>query len=174
MPRRQREPVAFRVQTVWKQVTPELRAELVDFWREQRAIGDAAQAEARAGEAVCIARGDDGRLVAVSTAVVRVLPRLRQPTYYYRLFFSRAVRGQGQVIPFLNAAREALQAYNASLPQPESIGVLVELESRFLAAYYKRAFEPEAGSVFIGYSPKGQQLRVSYFDGARLLPPVAP
>lgn len=169
-----REPVTFDVAAVWKQITPQLKAELFAFWKRNHAIGDPTRAEQRADEAVCIARGDDGELCAVSTAVIRVLPRLRQPMYYYRLFFSQSVRGQGQVIPFYNKAREVLQAYNANLPQPESLGVLLELESRYLDAYYKRAYVPEADSIFIGYSPRGLQLRVSYFEGARLMPPVVP
>lgn len=167
-----RDPVTFDVTPVWKQVSPELKAELLEFWKRNHAIGDPARAEQRTAEVVCIARGDDGAICAVSTAVIRVLPRLRQPMYYYRLFFSKSVRGQGQVIPFYNRAREVLQAYNAGLPQPESLGVLLELESRYLDAYYKRAYVPEADSTFIGYSPRGLQLRVSYFEGVRLLPPA--
>jgi hypothetical protein len=168
-----RVPVPFEVSPVWKQVTPELKAELVAFWTLNHAIGDPARAEQRADEAVCIARGGEGEVCAVSTAVIRVLPRLRQPMYYYRLFFAKSVRGQGQVIPFYNRSREVLQAYNAGLPQPESLGVLLELESRYLATYYKRAYVPEADSTFIGYSPRGLQLRVSYFQDAELMPPVA-
>ncbi|TWI01695.1 hypothetical protein IP90_02254 [Luteimonas cucumeris] len=167
-----RDPVTFDVTPVWKQVTAELKTELLAFWKHNHAIGDPTRAEARANEAVCIARGGDGALCAVSTAVIRVLPRLRQPMYYYRLFFSTAVRGQDQVIPFYNRAREVLQAYNASLPAPESLGVLLELESGYLGAYYKQAYVPEADSTFIGYSPRGLQLRVSYFEGARLMAPT--
>ncbi len=175
MPMSKRAPVAFNVVPVWRQVTPDIRAEVLEFWTRNRAIGDPGRAEQRADEVVCLARGDDGALCAVSTAVIRVLPRLQQPMYYFRLFFARSVRGQGQVIPFYNKAREVLQAHNASLPEPESLGVLLELESRYLDAYYKQAPARivEADSTFIGYSPRGLQLWVSYFEGARLLPPRA-
>ena len=168
-----RAPVTFDVSPVWRQVTPDLKDEVLAFWQQHRAIGDPERARHRADEVVCIARGDDGALCAVSTAVVRVLPRLMQPLYYYRLFFARSVRGQGQVIPFYNHAREVLQAYNAGLAEPESLGVLLELESRYLDAYHKDAYIPEADSTFIGYSPRGLQLRVSYFKGAKLLTPRA-
>lgn len=171
MPTSKRDPVAFNVTPVWKRVTPELKEEVLAFWKRNRAIGNLERAQQRADEVVCLARGDDGELCAVSTAVVRVLPRLLQPMYYYRLFLAKSVRGQGQVIPFYNRAREVLQAYNASLPEPESLGVLLELESRYLDAYYKQAHIVEADSTFIGYSPRGLQLRVSYFEGARLLAP---
>ena len=164
---------AFEIIPVWQQVTPELKAELVDFWKRNRAIGDPAKAEARADQAVCVGRTPDGSLCAVGTAVIRVLPRLRQPMYYYRLFFARSVRGQQQMPGFFNRCRDVLQAYNASLPKPESLGVLIELESGFLATFYKQVHVAEMNSTFIGYSPRGLQLRVSYFEGATLFPTVA-
>jgi hypothetical protein len=166
--------VAFDILPVWKQVTPELKAELVDFWKNHKAIGDPARAAARTEQAICIGRDADGAICAVGTAIIRVLPRLLQPMYYYRLFFAKSVRGQQQMPAFFNRCREVLQAYNASLPKPESLGVLIELESGFLATFYKQAHVAEMNSTFIGYSPRGLQLRVSYFDGATLLPPVSP
>jgi len=110
-------------------------------------------------------------LCAVCTAVVRVLPRIGEPLYYFRLFFAKSVRGQGQVVPMFNRARAVLQDHNASLPQPESIGMLVELESRHLSAEHRRAHVGEGDSYFVGYSLRGLQLRVSYFRGAVLTNP---
>lgn len=156
---------------VWRQVGPELRDELVALWQGAAAIPDAATAHKRAAQAVCIARDADGAVCAVGTAVVRVLPRLRQPMYYYRQFFAPSFRGQGRAISFLNEARRVLQAYNATLPAPESLGVLLELENPQLARHYTLAYDPSADSTFIGYSPRGLPLRVTYFDGARLQAP---
>ena len=159
---------------VWKQVTPELQAELVAFWTAHKAIAEPDIAAIRARQAVCVGRDGEGRIVAVGTAFVRVLQRMRQPMYYYRQFFAPNVRGLGQAIPFYNRARQILQAHNASLPAPESLGVLLELESMLLAKHYDLAHVASADSTFIGYSPRGLQLRVSYFEGARLLAPVSP
>jgi hypothetical protein len=156
----------------WKQVTPELQDELVDLWTRNGAIADPTVATARARQAVCVARDERGALCGVSTAIVRVLPRLRQPMYYYRQFFTEGLRGRKQAIPFLNQSRDVLQAYNASLPKPESLGILVELENAMLARHYDRAWVEEAESVFLGYSPRGLQLRATYFQDARLLAPV--
>ena len=167
-----REPVPLRFEAVWKQVTPELGRELVDFWRENRAI-DPERAAKRAEQAISIARDGEGSIRAVATAEIRVLPRLRQPMYYYRLFLSRSVRGQGQVPAFYNHTCKVLQDYNAGLDAPESLGVLIELENPFLSAFYKEAYNAEMNSTFIGYSPRGLHLRVTYFEGARLGPPAA-
>jgi len=154
---------------VWKQVTPELRAELLDMWQRNNTLRDPALATKRAEQAVCIARDDQGRMIAVGTAVVRVLPRLRQPMYYYRQFFARELRGRAKAVPFFERARDILETYNATLPAPESLGVLLELENPQLAKRYDMA-QGEL-TTFIGYSPRGLQLRVSYFRNATLLPP---
>lgn len=157
---------------VWRQVTPALAQELAAFWREHKAIGSQAEAELRAQQAVCVARDEDGALCGVGTAVVKVLPRLRQPTYYYRQFFARSLRGRQQELAFFQRCKQLLQDYNSDLPRPESLGMLLEIENAKIAAAYRRAVEPGFDAVFIGYSPKGLPLRVSYFDDARLLAPA--
>lgn len=157
---------------VWKQVTPALAQELAAFWRENRAIGNPAEAELRARQAVCIARDGAGALCGVGTAVVKVLPRLRQPTYYYRQFFARSLRGRQQELAFFLRCKQLLQDHNSALPQPESLGMLLEIENAKIASAYRRAIEPGFDAVFIGYSPRGLPLRVSYFEDARLLSPA--
>ena len=164
--------VPFEILPVWKRVDAELTAELVDLWGRTNAVTDPDRAAIRARQAVCVARSGDGTLCGIGTAVLSVPPRLRQPLYYYRQFFAPEFRGHRQTVPFFNRARQVLQDYNAARATPESIGVLLELENQLLSARYTHAYEPAADSTFIGYSPRGLQLRVSYFDGVRLLPPV--
>ena len=161
--------VPFEIVPVWKKVSAKLSAELIDLWGRSQAITDRDRAVRRSREAVCIARDRSGAVCGVGTAVVRVLPRLRQPLYYYRQFFAPEFRGHKRALPFFNEARRVLEGYNESLPDPESIGMLLELENQQLVARYERAYEPAADSTFIGYSPAGLQLRVSYFKNARLL-----
>ena len=157
---------------VWKALTPELSAELVAFWNDQNAIRNAAEAGRRSEQVVCIARDAEGALCGVATAIVKVLPRLRQPMYYYRQFFAPALRGQHQELTFFQQAKRILQDYNAGLDTSESLGILLEIENAKIAAAYRRAHEPGFEATFIGYSPRGLQLRVSYFDNAVLLPPA--
>ena len=157
---------------VWKQVTPELADELVAFWLENKALGDEASARQRTEQAICIARDENGKLQGVSTGVIRVLPRLRQPMYYYRQYFSREMRGRSQLLPFYLQSKQVLQDYNAALKPAESIGILLELGNGKLAAAYAHAYEKAFDVTFIGYSPSGLELRVSYFENAVLLPPV--
>ena len=157
---------------VWKQVTPDLAQELMAFWQASKAVVEPGAAATRALQAVCVARDGNGALCGVATAVVKVLPRLRQPTYYYRQFFAKALRGQHQELAFFQFAKRVLQDYNAALPKAESLGILLEIENAKIAAAYRRAHEPGFEATFIGYSPRGLQLRVSYFEDAVLLAPT--
>ena len=153
---------------VWKQVTPELQDELVGFWHHNKVVGQ--DAAGRAQQAVCIARDEHGAVCGVATAQVKVLPRLLQPMYYYRMFFASGLRGRRQFVPFFRHARQILQEYNAGLAKPESLGLLLELENIKIGKAYPHAYEADFDATFIGYSPRGLQLRVSYFEGARLMP----
>jgi hypothetical protein len=164
--------VKTKIAPVWKKVTPELEQELVAFWRDNNAIVDEASAKQRAAQVVCVVRDKVGALCGVVTAAVKVLPRLRQPMYYYRMFFARTLRGQQQFLPTFQRAKQILQDYNAKLDKPESLGLLLELENEKLGKAYPHACEPDFDAIFIGYSPRGLQLRVSYFENAILQPPV--
>lgn len=165
---------AIEISAVWKTVTPELAAELGQFWLQHGAIVDASEALRRADEAICIGRDPDGNICGVSTAFIKVLPRLLQPMYHYRMFLAPEVRGQNHIPAFYKRSVDVLQAYNAGLPQPESLGVLLELENRALERRSQQAYATDFNAVFIGYSPRGLHLRVTYFDGAMLFAPCAP
>ncbi|WP_240096455.1 hypothetical protein [Thermomonas flagellata] len=164
---------ALRIEPVWQCMTPALQDALVAFWQQHKAVADADRARARAAQAVCLLREEaSGALLGVGTAVVRVLPRLRQPLYYYRQYFAPQVRGRGVMRRFVQACRQVLEAHNAALPQAESLGLLLELENPKIARAYRHAWEPDYQAAFIGYSPRGLPLYALYFQEAVLLPPA--
>ena len=163
--------MAATVTKVWKDVSPELEAELVEFWTKNNAIGAEKDAAKRAKQVVCIARDEAGKLVGVSTAHPRIVPRLRQPMYYYRNFIAEGARGQQLAPEFLEQSKQALQAYNLGLSKPLCLGMIIELENKGLAQHRNEAQWKE-GFTFIGYSPKGLTLRVWYFEGVRLFAPA--
>ena len=163
--------MSLEIIPVWKEVTPELEAELAEFWATNQIITDAAQAAARAKWVVCVARCGQGALVGVSTVLPRVMPRLRQPMYYYRNFIVADFREQPLAASFLARTREVLQEYNLALPAPRCLGIVIEHHDQPLTAGRHEA-QWQEGPVFIGYSPKGLPLRAWYFEGARLFAPA--
>ena len=162
--------MAYSIVPAWGAVTPELQAELADFWIGHKAMVDAQRAQMRAQQAVCVLRDADGALCGVATAIVQVRPRLRQPMYYFRQFIAPAHRQQQQALPIFKAACEILES--ATRAQPQCLGVLMEIENPDLARVFSHAVGARTGAVFLGYSPRGHQLRAVYFKGARLFPPA--
>lgn len=165
--------MSLEIIPVWKKITPELETELVNFWIKNNAIEDAKLATQRAKQVACLVRSEDGEIVGVSTAVPRIVPRLKQPMFYYRNFIAEGHRGKQLAPPFLEMTKTVLQEFNAAQANPVCLGILIELENKGLAAHRNEAQWKE-GFTFIGYSPKGNHMRVWYFEGAKVGAPRLP
>ncbi|KGQ20003.1 hypothetical protein LF41_2170 [Lysobacter dokdonensis DS-58] len=162
--------MSYSIVPTWRAITPELQAELAEFWISNKAILDPERAKLRAQQAVCVLRDADGVLCGVATAFLQIRPRLRQPMYYFRQFIAPAHRGQQQALPMFKAACEILEA--ADREQPRALGVLMEVENPGLARVFSGVVGARTGAVFLGYSPRGHQLRAVYFKGAKLFQPA--
>lgn len=160
------------VTSVWKSTTPELEQEIAAFWLTEKALKSEDIARQRAKQAVCIARNADGDLIAICTVRAKLMPKLRQRMYFYRTFVGAQHRNSKLVYPMLLKAREALQAYTLALPQPECVGMVIEFENKALGQHYRIAHDAQSRFTFIGFSPKGLDQRVSYFDGVQLQTPA--
>lgn len=160
----------FQYQVVWKKITPELTQEIVEFWSVEKALPIRENPEARAQQAVVVMRDSNGKIAAVSTAVLSIIPRLQQPLYYYRTFCAEAYRGMGTSIPMMKACQKALHEYNLGLPDPESIGIHIKLENEMLTKHYNMAHWQQTGFNFMGYTPRGHVVRAYYFPGFILKP----
>ena len=158
----------YTIGPVWQNVDAALEQELVDFWIAEKVFATEGPARARAGEVVCVGRAPDGKIAGVCSVVPRILPRLRERMYYYRSYVRAADRKQGLALQVLKSGKEPLQGFQAALPKPRVIGIVLEIENRAVAAYHNEAFWRLTGYTFIGYSPRGFDMRVQYFDGARL------
>ena len=164
--------MTHKIETVWKKTSPELEQEIIAFWVSEKALPGEAAARQRVKQSVCIARNEDGKLISVCTVQAKLVPRLRQLLYNYRTFISAEHRNSKLVYPMMITARLALQEYTHSLPQPECIGILIEFENKGLGTAWRRATNDDSKLNFFGYSPKGFEMRVSYFDDVDLQTPA--
>ena len=96
----------------------------------------------------------------------------RSPRGLAMVLNEKRMRGRNHIQSFHLRAKGILEDFNAALDKPESLGILLELENTKLANVYNRAYEPAFDSTFIGYSPQGLVLRVSYFKDAVLQAPA--
>jgi hypothetical protein len=163
--------MAKEIVPVWHRTTPELTAELSRFWIEQKALADESKAGARATLVVCVVR-EDGRIVGVSTARPRILRLLSQPMYSLKMYLAPEARDDSLSADLLNRSFEVIEAHELVNEKPQCLGVLVAIESPRLANHYNEAYWPRTRFAYAGVTSRNEVVRVRYFKGVRLPPPV--
>ena len=162
---------SYQTITDWQRLDAATGDAIRAFWLREQANVAGDEATRRLAEVVAHVVDEQGRLAAVATATPKVLPRLGQPLYYYRCFVGKAWRASKLVRPLLRHAQKILEAYARKHDYP-CIGILLELENEGFADTLRWAHWPGVGFSYIGISPRGLDLRVWYFRGARLKTPT--
>jgi hypothetical protein len=163
-------PHKFRYVTDWKQLDSEANDAIRAFWTRENANVEGEEAVRRVQQVVLHVLDKNDEIAAVATAAPRVLPRLGQPLYYYRCFVGKAWRSGRLVRPLIRQSQRVLEDYAREHDFP-CIGVLLELENEGFATSMQWAHWNTTGFSYIGKSPRGLDLRVCYFRGARLKSP---
>lgn len=141
--------------------------ELLAFWKREGAIVDEAQARARLKQVVFLARSGTGEIAGVCTALPITPPQLGQPMYFWRSFIGANWRHTRLINDLLARSCEELDEYAAANGYP-AIGILLELENERFRKVLRKAEWAHPHFTYIGRSPRGLDVRVHYFKGARL------
>ncbi|MBZ0114854.1 MAG: hypothetical protein K8J08_20505 [Thermoanaerobaculia bacterium] len=161
----------YELRTAWPRAEPFLAEQVIEFWRREEAIVDPSVATRRASELLVVALAGSGEIAAVSTARRGFVEQLGFDCFYYRTFVGAEHRRQGLAPRVLKGGFQVLQERFEEGQDPEVLGLLIEAQSPVIsgpageASWEKRGMP---GCVFIGWSPRGNQLRVWYFATARL------
>lgn len=160
----------FRYVTDWPSVRDEDADAVKAFWRAEGAFNDDAPMNERVKQLVLHAVDEDGKVAGVCTALASTPQPLGQPMYFWRCFVGAKWRQTPLVMSLLKRSCVLLEEYAQANGFP-CIGILLELENtRFrekgrMAAWWNPRF------TYIGRSPRGLDVRVHYFKGAKLKPP---
>jgi hypothetical protein len=164
--------VTYQYQNVWKKLTPELITEITAFWASEKALPETAQATRRAEHAVVLMRDENNAIAGVSTAMVKLVPRLRQPLYHYHSFCSAQHRSTDTIQGLLQASQNALHEFNKGLEKHHAIGMIIEVDNKNIQSIFTEASCSKTGFNFMGFSPRKLPLRVHYFPGFKLQAPA--
>lgn len=162
---------SYRTITDWQRLDAATGEALRAFWIREQANVAGSEATRRLREVVAHTVDENGEVAAVATATPKILPRLGQPLYYYRCFVGKAWRTERLLRPLMRRTQEVLEAYARENDYP-CIGMLLELENQGFSDTLRRAHWTGVGFSYIGVSPRGLDLRVWYFRGARLKTPA--
>jgi hypothetical protein len=161
--------VDYKFESVWNAHTPELIEEIIAFWTMEKALPPDEIPSKRAKEAVVVTRDRDGRIVGTATAHARIVPRLAQPMYYYRMYSSAEHRGQHTGYAMLEKTQAVLEEFTKAQATPAALGIVLEVENKTFSARYPQATWP-MNFNFIGYSPRSLPMYAYYFPNATLIP----
>lgn len=164
--------MAYQYQNVWKNHTPELIAEISEFWTREKALTKDSQPNKRAQHVVIVMRDDNNAIAGVSTAIVKVIPRLRQQLYQYRYFCAEKHRSSETNLGLLQASQNALLEFNKGLEKHHAIGMIIEVENKNIQSIFTEASCSKTGFSFMGFSPRKLPIRIHYFPGFKLQAPA--
>ncbi len=151
----------------WRRDDPRCVADAKSFWREIGMPDDVA--EERAAE-LCVVAYLDGRLAGVSTARLGDFPPLKGRFAHLRCAVSPAARRKDVAARIIGHTRTVLEAWAADHPQENLLGMVAILQSGELREKQREPIWPIYGIdlTLIGYTPRGEQVRVGWFRHARL------
>lgn len=159
----------YQLDNVWGAKTPAVQAEIVTFWLRTGALPTQEEAEKRVDQVIFLARtAVEPQIVAVSSVYLQVNLQLGYPCYYFRCFVEESHRRASLALQLLLATRQALNARFISGENTQAIGMVIEVQNDALRQFRTEAVWPRSGFVYIGRNGRGDPVRVSYFDGARI------
>lgn len=142
-----------------------LSEEIVRFWVENDALDEAA-GRGRLPEVLCVLRSSDGSLVGVNSAYADGVPLIGGRRFWvYRSFLVPAARGAWDAM-----VRRAFAVLAAEFDPAATgpIGLCVPIADRELLERRPEAEWQDPRLLYAGYTGDARQLRVAYFEGARV------
>ncbi|MDO8421584.1 MAG: hypothetical protein Q7S99_05430 [Parvibaculum sp.] len=149
----------------WRKNDPKLEADARAFWIREDAMPDENVAERIKQLAVMAYEG--GELVAITTIHVREFTRLRQKFAFLRGMVAKDHREQHLAIIMGKPVHDLIEKHAIAHPEENIAGLAAVVSSPLLGAR-PNPYPNGAGLVLIGYTPYGEQVRVSWFDHFRV------
>lgn len=144
-----------RIFWAWQQVTPVLRQQLIDFWRDNGAIQDPFEAWRRTFEVACVALNQAGEIVGVSS--VYSAYGVGAPYWFYRTFVREDCRDVGLAPRIFACTHQQLAlAYGDEAEAP--VGMMVVSENPKLETPAGIRISQRAGLLHLGYNELGQSV----------------
>lgn len=148
---------------VWRREVRHVMEDAVAMWKREGILPGNVNPEDRARE-LAIAIYDGGEIAGCLTADIHVLPRLRAKFAFCRSFIAPAWRGRRLTDRLMVDGHDELRRWAEAHPEEGLAGCAAIYENEALG---RSPVEP-SGLCLIGYTPKGQQLRVLWFNSYRL------
>ena len=157
--------IKYSFHNVWSEKNQDLLDEIVDAWKQIGAIPPGQSGMDRAKQVVYLVRDENGKIVAITTAFITYFPQLKHDVFAFRALIFKENRIPGLLPKLTKMTLEYLESIHHSIDK-NIIGVITEVENQSLQKLNRVVLS--TGFTFIGYSKRGNPVRVYYFKGAKL------
>jgi hypothetical protein len=148
----------------WNLRDPAIERDVELFWRRERALAPTGARLAR----LCAVAYAKSEVVATATAFVRPVSMQRCKLAMYHCFVAPNARRRGIATGLTVFSRELLQSWSREHPSEEVLGLGAIIRSPVLVRNLDLPVYPRTGLALAGYTPRGLQLRISWFEHARI------
>ena len=170
--KRTEEPQPLKVLQVYNKHNTEIDTKIAEFWIAEKALPsqEAEFVQQRLNEVLFVILNDKNEIVGVSSGMPVFYEQIQNTFLYFRLFVRPDYRGEnrGVAITLYYASYDLfneLKSFN-SVPL---VGLLIIYESEHLNKvinYYHS--EKYRNQVFVGWTAKNEQIRITYFDDVKM------
>jgi len=161
-----------RLIPVWQRHDAKIAADAILFWQRVNALPRNVNPKTRAKELCVTAYYLEKEVVGVSTIALDVLPQLRCRFGFFRCLVAPEHRREGLARKLIILSRRVLAEWSEQNPSERVLGMAAIVENPKLDEVSKvpvwSATPGLNGLTLIGYTADGRQIRVSWFEHARL------
>ena len=158
----------FILENVWKQITPDIKEEVIQFWEKNSVPLTKQEAETRSQQVVFIAKNIKHHIIGVCSVNRIFIKNMNNYFYYFRTMVDPLFRRMGLAVRFTLETRNFFNSLFIDGKDRSCIGMYIVAESELLNQNIRQAVWPRTGFVFVGFNQKGQQMRVFYFQDAEI------
>jgi hypothetical protein len=151
----------------WLKADRILEADAKAFWQRLSLLPGGVDPDLRLDEIVSAAYVKD-ELVAVSTALVREVPFLRARLAMFRCAVDPEYRRHSISRKIAGHSKEVLEEWSFEHQDQGVLGMGTVLQNEEMASRSRAAIWRTSGLVLVGYTDEGEQIRVAWFDHARV------
>ena len=170
--RRTEEIQPAKLLQVYENHTPETDAAIVEFWKAEKALPrhDDDFVLQRLSEVLFVVLNEQNEIVGVCSGIPSYFEQIRNHFLYFRVFVRPDWRGlnRGVASSLFFATFDLFDQLKVLDGQP-IIGVLTVYESRHLNEVVNLYHSAEhRNQVFVGWTPRDEQIRITYFNDVRM------
>jgi hypothetical protein len=157
--------------SVWQKNDPTMTAQATDLWN-RLGILPARITPAERAKQLCAGVYVGGTLCGVSTMELSFFPPLRARFGFFRCLVANDIRRRGLATTLTIYSRNVLAAWSEQNPQERVLGMATVIENPKLDELARlpvwSTSEFDNGLTLIGHTARGLQIRLSWFEHARL------